>query len=322
MKISVIVPVYNTAQFLPRCIESILSQSFTDFELLLIDDGSTDGSGDNARGEWVTFVDSDDYVSPVILEKCLESVNGYDMVVFNYQNVEGDREALGEPIGFCAGSIRWNNEEEKARYLDETFFHYSWSACIRLFRSDVIEQNNLRFTDHLNYAEDMFFCYVYELHCNSLMCIDDVLYYYTQRSGSIMGTQGRENLKNLNRLNEHSKAINKHLFSQDGFSALKKHFPLVHRKIIDYAFDLIQIDTGPMGVFRKREAILANVLDIDYFNNEARGIINSKKELKNRFGLVDGFRIYRDWRYYLNGNKFHYQLSRVIIRLCKLLGAE
>ena len=139
MKISVIVPVYNTAQFLPRCIESILSQSFTDFELLLIDDGSTDGSGkicdayaekdnrirvfhkenggvssarnlglDNARGEWVTFVDSDDYVSPVILEKCLESVNGYDMVVFNYQNVEGDREALGEPIGFCAGSIRWN----------------------------------------------------------------------------------------------------------------------------------------------------------------------------------------------------------------------
>ena len=77
-----------------------------------------------------------------------------------------------------------------------------------------------------------------------------------------------------------------------------------------------------MDIFRKQEEILANVLDIDYFNNEARGIINSKKELKNRFGLVDGFRIYRDWRYYLNGNKFHYQLSRVIIRLCKLLGAE
>ena len=45
MKISVIVPVYNTAQFLPHCIDSILSQSFSDFELLLIDDGSTDGSG-------------------------------------------------------------------------------------------------------------------------------------------------------------------------------------------------------------------------------------------------------------------------------------
>ena len=44
-EISVIVPVYNTAQYLPRCIESILSQSFTDFELLLIDDGSIDGSG-------------------------------------------------------------------------------------------------------------------------------------------------------------------------------------------------------------------------------------------------------------------------------------
>lgn len=92
-KISVIVPVYNTEQYLPRCIDSILAQTFTDFELLLIDDGSKDSSGkicdesaakdsrirvfhkenggvssarnmglNNAQGEWITFVDSDDYL--------------------------------------------------------------------------------------------------------------------------------------------------------------------------------------------------------------------------------------------------------------------
>lgn len=93
-KISIIVPVYNTERYLSKCIDSILSQSFTDFELLLINDGSLDYSGaicdqyaandsrvtvfhkenggvssarnlglDNARGEWVTFVDSDDWIA-------------------------------------------------------------------------------------------------------------------------------------------------------------------------------------------------------------------------------------------------------------------
>ena len=92
-KLSVIIPIYNTSAALPRCIDSILCQSFADFELLLVDDGSTDGSGalcdqyatkdsrirvfhkpwggtssarnvglDHATGEWVTFVDSDDYI--------------------------------------------------------------------------------------------------------------------------------------------------------------------------------------------------------------------------------------------------------------------
>jgi glycosyltransferase involved in cell wall biosynthesis len=107
MKISVIVPVYNTAQFLPHCIESILSQSFTDFELLLIDDGSTDGSGkicdayaekdnrirvihhksniglwaarntgqDAATGEYLWFPDGDDYFHKDIMKTMYEAIN-------------------------------------------------------------------------------------------------------------------------------------------------------------------------------------------------------------------------------------------------------
>ena len=97
-KISVIVPVYNTEKYLKRCIDSILAQSYSDFELLLIDDGSTDASPaicdeyatndsrvrvfhkpnggvssarnlglDNARGEWIAFVDSDDWIESEML---------------------------------------------------------------------------------------------------------------------------------------------------------------------------------------------------------------------------------------------------------------
>ena len=114
MLVSVITPVYNTAQYLDECIGSILSQSMTDFELLLIDDGSTDGSGaicdryaekdkrirvfhisnggvsaarnlglDNARGEFVVFVDSDDRITPDHLRQLADSDIGEDGVAFD-----------------------------------------------------------------------------------------------------------------------------------------------------------------------------------------------------------------------------------------------
>ena len=118
--ISVIIPVYNAEQYLRRCVDSVLTQSYTDFELLLIDDGSRDQSPaicdeyaaadhrvqvfhkpnggvssarnlglDHARGQWITFIDSDDFISPnylsavnrsdadmLILNKCVYHVRG------------------------------------------------------------------------------------------------------------------------------------------------------------------------------------------------------------------------------------------------------
>ena len=116
--ISVIVPVYKAEQYLPRCIDSILSQEFTDFELLLIDDGSPDGSGklcdeyaardsrikvfhkenggvssarnlglDKACGEWIMFADADDWFSKEAMKLSIECSEKYDIVRFGYTSV-------------------------------------------------------------------------------------------------------------------------------------------------------------------------------------------------------------------------------------------
>ena len=120
-KISVIVPVYNTEKYLHRCIDSILSQTFTDFELLLINDGSKDGSGaicdeyaakdnrvrvfhkencgvssarnlglDNVQGEWVLFVDSDDWMELTMLAKMYHAAieNNADCVYCDFNFVK------------------------------------------------------------------------------------------------------------------------------------------------------------------------------------------------------------------------------------------
>ena len=140
--ISVIVPVYNTEKYLDECIQSILNQSFTNFELLLIDDGSTDRSGaicdqyaakdervrvfhkenggvssarnvglDEAKGEWIAFVDSDDYLLSNALD-LITDLENEDFVICSYQRFIENQ----NPLSVIYESCRLNTQSLKRFY--------------------------------------------------------------------------------------------------------------------------------------------------------------------------------------------------------------
>ncbi len=199
VKISVIVPVYKAEKYLHRCVDSILAQSYTDFELLLIDDGTPDNSGticdeyaakdsrvrvfhkpnggvssarnlglDNARGEWYTFVDADDWVEQEYLENFV-TVDAADMIVCAVKASDG---------------YIWNTDNHLYT-LKEFFAKYSDTLIIRscwatFFRASIISEHNIRFDTLMRYGEDMIFNLHYLLYCFNIRTINLIGYNYFQ----------------------------------------------------------------------------------------------------------------------------------------------
>lgn len=187
-RVSVVVPVYNVAPYLEACIDSLLAQRFTDFEVLLVDDGSTDGSGaicdeiagkdprvvvlhqknggacaarnrgiDNARGEFIVFVDADDLVTDMHLEHLMES--DADMVVTGVQKF-GAKNGVSAPgrrddFRIDALASHWNMPPEM-NYL------YCYSVAKR-FRTHIIREHRIRFDESLFFSEDM--CFNMDYYC-------------------------------------------------------------------------------------------------------------------------------------------------------------
>lgn len=204
--ISVIVPVYNSEKTLNRCIDSIVGQTFTNWELLLIDDGSKDKSSiicdkykdidsrirvfhkpnggvssarnlglDNACGKWVTFIDSDDWAFPTLLENYIIGLkNGIDLVC---QSFETDSSLPGAPTDkrYFGFNYHGNIQDGVSLLEDNAILGYIW---VKLFRREIIERNNLRFDERFGHREDGLFCRNFLVYANEMICVDKKGYFY------------------------------------------------------------------------------------------------------------------------------------------------
>ena len=202
-KISVIVPVYNVEQYLHRCIDSILAQTFTDFELLLIDDGSKDRSGeicddyagkdervrvfhkenggvssarnvglDKAKGELLCFCDSDDFVVNDWLYSFIENIDGYELVVTGFYFVNGESK---HPFNMVCDSCKPYKVADYLNYYEN--FGYLWCKC---FRNDIIKTFDLKFNVNFSLMEDEDFVCRYFAIASKIKVINKKTYYYNK----------------------------------------------------------------------------------------------------------------------------------------------
>lgn len=204
--ISIIIPVYNAEQYLNRCIDSVLSQSYQFKELILVDDGSQDKSGticdayamnDNrikvfhnsnkgasaarnfglnkATGEYISFLDSDDWIEPDYYKDFLGNEDFmYDIYFQNYVCHKKDGSTEIKPLKSL--SIKNGNVGEAILYLmKEVKFGWSW---IKLFRHSIISEFAIKFDESISLREDELFALQYCAHINSLCIRSKANYHY------------------------------------------------------------------------------------------------------------------------------------------------
>ncbi len=215
--ISIIIPVYNADEYIDECIKSVTEQTYSDFELLLIDDGSTDTSSDicknweckdsrikylfqnnsgvsvarnhgieQARGEFITFIDSDDFVDCRYCEKLLSHMDdAVDIVVLGLDSFYNNSFSLIRhrlPVGMYA-----NTQLREFVIDDGTMSGFTiHSACGVLYRRKLIERYNLRFNSKVRFNEDGLFNCEYVFIAQNAAWIDysDVIYHYRKNLAS------------------------------------------------------------------------------------------------------------------------------------------
>ena len=267
--ISVIVPVYNVEKYLPRCIDSILAQTFTDFELILVDDGSPDRCGvicdeyaekdkrvrvihkenggvssarnaglDDCKGEYVTFVDSDDYIAADRVADLYETICRFDadevsagFTIFDEQEYKEHRPRDNERV--------WgtNNEAERIDFLLNRILQdgNGWAVWNRLFKTEIIKEHHIRFCETCgNFGEDLGFTLEYALYCTRFAVCDHAGYFYYQRDNSMMANS-IEKIK-LDEMNEVSYHFGQRFFSELQSADLKKLYPVLHYKIMSLEY--------------------------------------------------------------------------------------
>ncbi len=207
MKISVIVPVYNAGDFLDRCIESVLAQSESDWELVAVDDGSKDnslsilngyaakdarirvfhkenggaGSARNlglemARGEYIVFLDCDDVLEPHYLKEL--AGKSADVVMIDVQRIDPD----GRPISEKMSVYRNLSKDDILR--GQMTGKILWGGVRKAVRRELIEKNNIRYSHH-TVGEEALYSFLVLFFAESVDFIDSDVYTYFVREDSL-----------------------------------------------------------------------------------------------------------------------------------------
>ena len=310
---SVIVPCWGTEPYLHRCIDSILRQSYQDFELILVDDGSPDACGsicdkyaladdrvkvfhkknagvsmarnvglDAAQGKYVLFVDSDDYLLPEALDTLWKTEQAHPADYLYFQHMEPDETGKAsvqqEQNADC---VLLSTEEERLRFLRNLIVvrQYSWAVWSGCFDRDVIEQNKLRFISECNnFGEDLAFTFTFICYSNRIQYLNVPLYYYdtTNESSAVNKSKGTVRIDDINEVLYYIKDAYREAFKRDDFDNI--HYDIIKR----HTGVLYRLETE-ISIYRQWDDALQKLRHKRFFAEKYRsGLQNAKKNTDPR----------------------------------------
>lgn len=214
VQITVAIPCYNGEKTIERCVESILAQTYTNYELLIINDGSKDNTPavieelakkdgririitqenrglsatrnrgiEEAKGEYISFIDADDYICPDYLDRLYTAITatGADLAVCKYYTSEQPDKDGG------VYTIDRSTMYKELLIPNDNIAAFAWN---RLYKLDIINDTGLRYDARIYGNEDALFNYQYLKYCDKVAVVDKALYHYIINTGSIMFSKG------------------------------------------------------------------------------------------------------------------------------------
>ena len=277
-KVSIIVPIYNAEKALKRCVDSILNQEYTDFEVLLMDDGSKDSSAeicdqyaakdsrvrvihkpnsgvsatrnmalDMAQGTYIQFLDADDWITPEATKLFVRTMeeNDCDLVISDFYRVVGERLSRKGDIEEDRVLTRQEYAEHMMENPADFYYGVLWN---KLFRRDIIQQYQIRMDANVRWCEDFLFNMEYVLHAQRICALQVPLYYYVKTEGSLVS---QINLSKVVRMKlmvfEYYNEFYKSVYEEEDY---RKKKPQVYRFLIDAAGDSLVAPPLAPGVHK------------------------------------------------------------------------
>ncbi len=290
LKISIIIPVYNVENYLKRCVDSILQQTYKNIELILVNDGSIDNSGEicdtyakndnrvivfhqknkgqsaarnvglkHANGDFITFVDSDDWIELNMYEEMLNYTKTYNLDI-----IECDIQSTMDPVKTDKKRFVIENKEESTlRILENQYF----SVCRRIYKSEIIK--NLKFEENYIYEDMLFTSYLFRKF-NKIGYINKPFYnYFIENDSSTMhGTFNAKNVKSIDVIFSFEQNINTNSKNEQIIKASKNYILFFSINHYIKLFQFKELDEG--FIYRKK---LKSLIKLNYVSSENNSTI-------------------------------------------------
>ena len=317
IKLSVLVPTYNSSNTIERLIHSLSNQIFKDFEIVFIDDNSTDNTVDlilkalensnipsqlivnetnkgpgysrnrgleKANGDYIVFIDSDDIVREDHLSTFYENIKGHDSVFVKGLKVDNEGNLFDFKVdrfdSIIELSIRNNHIIKATDIINlEMLMEIPFSFVLMLYKKEIILNNDIRFNEEFNYGEDTEFAIRYLSNCDDVKFVNKYTYYYYQEEESISRFSSLDRFESVQLFEGLYDYFNE--FSHPVFDDLSQK--LVHSRLPKFVF-------GNMNYFfyndYDKDEIFKKMDELDLFNKLKEFKVYSKDDWKFKLKLV------------------------------------